>query len=279
VSRLHGAVGKGEGPRSVLVHHRFDDVEEQVAPDEAEHRRDVLGRNRVAGEGDHLVERALRVAHAALAGARHEADRRLGDLEAFRGGNRAQLLRNRARRDGAELEDLRTRQDGVGNLVELGRGHEEHDVRWRLLDRLQQRVERGGGELVHLVDDEDLVAVPHRRDGQPGDDHFPDVVDAGVARRVDLEHVDVAALGDLGAGVALTTGIGGGPFHAVQRPRQDARRGRLAAPAGAGEHEGVRHAAAADGIPQRARHRLLPDDVVEALRPPFAREYLVGHLP
>ena len=55
---------------------------------------------------------------------------------------------------------------------------------------------------MHLVDEEDLVAVAHRRDRQPLDDHLAHVVDAGMRRGVDLEDVDVAALGNLDARVA-----------------------------------------------------------------------------
>ncbi len=43
----------------------------------------------------------------------------------------------------------------------------------------------------------------------------------------------------------------------------------------AGEHERLRDAAAGDRVAQRTRHRLLPDDIVEPLRSPFARENLV----
>ena len=72
-------------------------------------------------------------------------------------------------------------------------------------------------------------------------------------------------------------GSGVGPFIAVERPRQDARGRRLAAAARAGEHERMRDAAARNRVAQRTRHRLLPDDIVEALRAPFARENLIGH--
>ena len=68
-----------------------------------------------------------------------------------------------------------------------------------------------------------------------------------------------------------------GPVHAVQRPRQDARGRRLADAARPGEHERLRQAAARQRVAQRPRHRLLADDVVEPLRPPFARDDLVGH--
>src|SRR5262245_51782557 len=67
-----------------------------------------------------------------------------------------------------------------------------------------------------------------------------------------------------------------GPFTQFSA-RQDPRGGRLAAPARAGEHERLRHALACDRVAQRTRHRLLPDDIVEPLRTPFARENLVCH--
>jgi hypothetical protein len=97
----------------------------------------------LARERQHLVERALRVAHAALGGARDERQGVVADLDLLGVGNLAQLLDDRLGGNRAELEHLRARQDGVGNLVDLGRGHHEDHVGRRLLDRLQQRVERG----------------------------------------------------------------------------------------------------------------------------------------
>ena len=98
---------------------------------------------------------------------------------------------------------------------------------------------------MHLVDDEHLVAVARRRKRQVANHHLADVVDAGVAGRVDLEDVDIAALGNLDAGVAVAARLGGRPRVAVERPRQDARGRRLAAAMRAGKHERLRDAAAA----------------------------------
>ena len=94
---------------------------------------------------------------------------------------------------------------------------------------------------------------------------------------VDLEDVDVAPLGDLDAGVARAARIGRRALHAVQRARQDPRRRRLADAARPGEDERLREPAARQRVAQRPRHRLLADDIVEPLRPPFARDDLVGH--
>ena len=130
---------------------------------------------------------------------------------------------------------------------------------------------------MHLVDQEHLVAVAGRGDRQPLDDHLADVVDAGVGGGVDLEHVDVAALGDLRARLAHAARRRRGPLHAVQGPGEDAGGGGLAAAARPGEDERLGQALALEGIAQGAGDRGLAQDVVERLGPPLPRERLVGH--
>ena len=62
----------------------------------------------------------------------------------------------------------------------------------------------------------------------------------------------------------------------VERAGKDAGGGGLADTAHAGEHVGLRDAAGAEGVGQRADHRLLADEVGEALRAVFAGEHPVG---
>ena len=95
-----------------------------------------------------------------------EEQRRVVDGNLLGVGDAAKLIGDLPARDRLELEDLRARQHGLRNLRELGRRHHEDDVRRRLFDRFQQRVERVVRELMDFVDDEDLVAVPHRHDRQ-----------------------------------------------------------------------------------------------------------------
>ena len=128
-----------------------------------------------------------------------------------------------------------------------------------------------------LVDDEHLVAIAHGKNAEARDDHFADVVDAGVRCRVDLEHVHVAPFGDLDARVARAAGLGDRPVDAVQRARQNPRRGRLADAARTGEYERLRQPLARERILQRLRDAALSDDVVELLRPPLARDDLIRH--
>ena len=68
----------------------------------------------------------------------------------------------------------------------------------RLLQRLQHRVERVPGELVHLVDHVDLEA-PARRRVLRGLEQLAHLVDLGVGRGVDLEQVDETPGVDLDA--------------------------------------------------------------------------------
>jgi hypothetical protein len=59
---------------------------------------------------------------------------------------------------------------------------------------------------------------------------------------------------------------------------EDARGRRLSHAARTGEHERLRQPAAPQRVAQRPRHRVLADDIVEPLRPPFARDDLVRHV-
>src|SRR5581483_42846 len=99
----------------------------------------------------------------------------------------------------------------------------------------------------------------------------------GVRGGVDLEHVDVAALGDLPAGVTFAARIRGRPVRTAQRAREDAGRGRLAHPTRTGKDERLRDAFRGNRVAQRARDRRLADNVIELLGAPFARENLVSH--
>ena len=277
VPRLDETAGQVEDPVGRLRRHRLRHVEHRVAGHQPQHRRHLGGAYRLAREGDDLVEGALGVAHAAAGGAGDQREAGLVDGDLLRLHNLPELLGDGGGADGAELEDLRARENRVGNLVEQGRRHDEHDVRRRLLDRLEQGVERARRELVHLVDDEDLVAVADRGDGQPRDDHLADVVDLGVGGGVDLEHVDVAPLGHLAAHVALAAWVGRGPLDAVQGAGENAGRRRLAHPPRPREHERLGDPLAGDGVAQGLGDPALAHDVVEALRPPLAGENLIGH--
>src|SRR6202171_4865879 len=91
-----------------------------------------------------------------------------------------------------EHELLAPTDDRQRNLLRVSRAQDEDDVRGRLLQRLQQSVERRLGEHVRLIDDVDLER-PERR----GEVHLlaqvADLVDAAVRRSVDLDKVQSRA--------------------------------------------------------------------------------------
>ena len=189
----------------------------------------------------------------------------------------ADLIADERRRQRLQLEDLRPRLDRLRHVLRIRRRHHELDVRRRLFDRFQQRVEGALRQAVDFVDDEDLEAIAHRRDRQRLDDDLAHGIDAGVGGAVDLEDVDVAALRDLDAGVALAARLGRRSLFAIQRPREDPRRGRLPDAARARKDKGLRETPRRDGVLQRLDDAALADDVIEPLRAPFSGEGDVGH--
>jgi hypothetical protein len=113
----------------------------------------------------------------------------------------------------AQVELQAARQHGDRQLLRVGGREQELDVARRLLERLEQRVERALGQHVHLVDEVHLGAAARRHVLRVLDQRAH-VVDAGVAGRVDLEQVDEAAGVDVAAGVAFAARFGVAPCRA-----------------------------------------------------------------
>ena len=145
-----------------------------------------------AAAGDGLIQRRERIAHAAFAGLRQHGQRFGVGLDAFLPADprhaRGQVLETHR----AKAEMLAARGDGGRDLVRLGGAEHEDHPRRRLLDGLEQRVEGLAGDLVGLVDDEDLVAVARRLVAHVFA-QLAHLVDAAVGGRVDLDDVHRAA--------------------------------------------------------------------------------------
>ena len=263
----------------IAVHERAREAVEDLTIRDAEHARDALGGELVTGRadpGDDLIEQAHRVAHAARCLARDRRDGGVlgGDLLLHE--HPLEARRDRLRADELEVVTLAPRQDGDGDLVHLRRREDELHVGRRLLQRLEERVPRVHAEHVDLVHDEDLEPVA-LRPVRHALLELADVVDARVARAVDLLDVDVAAVRDLDARGAHLAGRGRRPLLAVERLGEDAGARRLADAPDPGEEERVRDAVLRDRVRDRRRHVLLSDEILERLRPPLAREHDVAH--
>ena len=142
------------------------------------------------------------------------------------------------RPDALEGELLAAALDGGGHLVHLGGGQDEHQMRRRLLQNLEQGVERLGGEHVHLV--HNVHPLFHRRRGvhrlvQDG----ADIVHAVVGGGVQLQHIQDGAVLNAQAGGAGIAGVAVLGALTVHRPGQQLGAGGFARPPGAGEQVGV----------------------------------------
>ena len=177
-------------------------------------------------------------------------------------------------REATEVEALAAPHDRGGHLVRLGgRQHESHAGR-RLLEELQQRVERLARQALRLVDDVDLLAARHRRGGRLLA-QVAGVVDPAVRGGVDLDDVDVGALADRDALVADAARLGRGALLAVDHLGQDARGRGLARSARAAEQERVGQPALADRARERAHDVILAEELGRRLRPVAPVERLV----
>jgi DNA-binding YbaB/EbfC family protein len=129
---------------------------------------------------------------------------------------------------------------------------------------------------VDFVDDEDFETVALRsvREAflKPAN-----VIDAGVARAVDLLHVDVVADGDLDARRARLARYCGGAFFAVERFGEDPGAGRFTYATNAGEQEGVGDSVSSDRVGKSGRYVTLTNEILERLWPVFTREDDVAH--
>ncbi len=177
-----------------------------------------------------------------------------------------------------EIETLAAAQDGRQHLLRLGRGEDEFYVLGRFFERFEKRVKSLRTEHVHFVDDVNFVATLGRRITNVVA-QLAHLLDAVVARAIDLEDVEAVAGGDFLATVAFAAGRNGRAMNAVERLGQNARGRGFADPARPDKKIGVGEPILFDRVLERLGDVRLADEIVERLRPIFARENLVTHAP
>ena len=262
---------EGERTGGVAVDDEVAEPKQGLLLDGSEQLEHGLHGHLPLGGGGELVERRDRVAEAPTRRARDERERGLRRLDPLALGDALQVADDLGQARTREHERLAARANGAHHLLELGRAEDEDEVRRRLLDQLQQRVERRVRELVRLVEDVDLVApLDGLQDDALAD--LADVVDPALRGRVHLDDVERGAGGDREAGVARPVGIGRRALDAVERLGEDARERGLAGPARAREEVSLPHVAGRDRVLESPHDRLLSDHVVESLRSVFAVE-------
>ncbi len=263
----------------VAVDDEVAEAEERLLLDRAEELQDRLDGHLAVGRRRELVERRDRVAEAPARAPGDERERCVRSLDPLAVGDRAQELRQLGEARPREEEGLTARANRREHLPEVGRAEDEDEVGRGLLDQLQERVERGVGELVRLVEDVHLEAALDRLEDDVLAD-LADVVDPALARSVHLDDVERRPGGDGDARVAGLVRRRRRPLLAVERLGEDAGERRLPGPARAREEVGLPHLVVRDRVAERAHDRLLPDHLVEVLRPvlPVERSHVVPML-
>ena len=140
----------GERRPRVAGHHRLEEVEHPSAVGEPQHGAHLDGGRRAGAMRDRLIEQRQPVAHRALGGAHDQRQRVRRDRDPLLRGDAGEVRQHRLRLDPAEVEALAARQHRDRHLADLGGREDELHVRRRLLERLQQRVERRGARACAL---------------------------------------------------------------------------------------------------------------------------------
>ena len=242
-----------------------------------EHRGHRLLRQLPATVGYGLIGQGQGVAHRTPCRLGQQAQRAALRRNVLAGQHLGEVFLHHVRCHRPQIELKTPAEHGRQHALRVGRGEHELQVLGRLLQRLQQRVESILGELVGLIDHEDLVATQRWLVGGPLD-QVSNLVNAAVGGRIELDVVNVAVGVDVGAGCAHAAGAGGDTAspvrpRAVQTLGQYAGNGGLADAAGTGEEVGVVKPTLVQGIRQRTNHMILARHLREVSRAVFPRQH------
>ena len=192
VAGLDHALDDAEGRGAVATREGIDGFVQQGGVRVAEQRDGrLVGDLAVDRTGHQLVEHRQGVTHRAAARAHDEGQNALAHADVLLGAQGRQVRAEDVRGHQAERVVVGARADRADDALGFRRREDELDVLGRLLDELEQRVEALVRDHVGLVDDEDLVAVAHRREGGALA-QVAGVVDAAVRGRVNLDDVERA---------------------------------------------------------------------------------------
>ena len=241
-----------------------------------EHREHIRLLDFVAAEADELIQRGLGVAHPTVSAPRDCVKRGVINLHLLLLGNLHEMLGDERAWNPAQVEPLAARKNRREDFFRIGRREHELHMRGRLLQSFQQRVEGRRRKHVNFVND---VNFELRVGGRvfAGLAKFAHLFDAIVARAVNFQDVQRAALGDFDAARILLVEINFRSAGAVEAFGKDAGDGGLAGAARAAKQVGVRNAVLPDGVGKRLGDVLLPDDLGEPLRAVFSGDDLIRH--
>ena len=275
-ARAH-LVHAGEAPGHIAGGHKLGHARKCVVGHLAEQLAGVFHTHGAAAVHRERLERRQGVAQAAARMAGDEGQRLTVVLEALGGAHELKALGDVGVGDAVEFQTLAARKHRLGNLLRVGGAQHKHHVRRRLLQRLEQRIERRRGEHVDLVDHVHLVAALRGGKGDAVDDLVTHVVNAGTRRGVELVHIGVRAARNLLALLARAVGVGRGGTAsrlAHEGLGQKTRRSGLAGTARAREEVGMSHAPVRQGVLQGRDDMLLSHHALKRLRAVLAIQRL-----
>ena len=139
---------------------------------------------------------------------RDELERRILVAEPLALADTPQVLLDVGNRDALEVETLATGKDGVGHLLRIGRAQDEHDMGRGFLERLEQCVECGDREHMHLVDHIYLVGTPGGGERHTADDLLANVLDTRTRGRIKLIDIGMTPLRNLPTGLTCPARVG-----------------------------------------------------------------------
>jgi len=139
----------------------------------------------------------------------------------------------------------------------------------RFFERLQKGAEGRIAEHMNFIDDEDFMPVARRL--IPGLlNQLSYVIHARIRSRIDLDDIDTVPCCYFRAGRAAPAGFTGFALVTIQRFGQDPRgRGFTASPR-TGEKKRMRDTTTLESIEQCSGDMILPNNLLEVLRTPFA---------
>ena len=276
LARTGQFIEQPEGRCDVALENGVDQLHELGPCGQTEHGKHIGLDDPVAAETDELVQGGLGIPHAAVGSAGDGQQSVRIDRHLLLLRDPGQMLDDQGCGNPPQIEALTAAEDRRQHLLGIRGREEELHVRWRLLERLEQRVEGGRREHVHLVDDVDLELARGRGEfgGIP---QFPDLVDTIVRGTVDLEHIEGTPLGDLLHPRVGIIELGAGTSGAVQRLGEDPSQGGLAGSPGTTEEVAMGDPPQSDGVGQGGGHVFLTHHIGKTLGTVFSGDDLVTH--
>ncbi len=193
VAGSYRSLDQAQHPGRILFADAIADVEVEVDLHDAERLSEFVIVNVRPADRHGLIEYRERISKRTvpLPGDEHQRGFVRGNI--LFGADRIEPVDDLRNRDTPEVEALTAGQNRGEDLVRLGRRKDEEHVRWRLLQRLQQRVEGRRREHVYLIDDVHFLPTTLRGNAHRVPE-LANVVDAVVRCGVDFDDVKTATL-------------------------------------------------------------------------------------